>query len=146
MTSAERSLRDHSAVFDGNRPHRLPDRRLLPRGSFQRPLGDNLCGRHSAASGPDVRDDFRLGHGFVLLALWRRQILFGRLFALFLACYGAFRFCIEFVRETPKAYAGLSAYQLMALAMVVAGLAAIALRTGREPASWERWRLAARQG
>ena len=84
--------------------------------------------------------------GFVLLALWKRQILFGRLFALFLACYGVFRFCIEFVRETPKAYAGLSAYQLMALAMIVAGSAAIALRTGREPASWERWRLAARQG
>lgn len=84
--------------------------------------------------------------GFALLALWRRHMLFGRLFALFLACYGAFRFCIEFLRETPKAYAGLSAYQLMSLAMIVAGLAAVILRSGRQPASWERWRLAARQG
>ena len=65
--------------------------------------------------------------GFALLALWRRHMLFGRLFALFLACYGAFRFCIEFLRETPKAYAGLSAYQLMSLAMIVAGLAAVIL-------------------
>ena len=99
--------------------------------------------RHPA---PAYEMIFDWAMGFVLLALWRRQILFGRLFALFLACYGSFRFCIEFVRETPKAYAGLSAYQLMALAMIVAGLAAIALRSGREPASWERWRLAARQG
>jgi len=69
MTSRRTIASHHSAVFDGNRPHRLPDRRLLPRGSFQRPLGDNLCGRHSAASGPDVRDDFRLGHG--ISCSWR---------------------------------------------------------------------------
>jgi len=83
--------------------------------------------------------------GFVLIALWRRQILFGRLFALYLASYGVFRFLTEFLRETPKPYGGLSAYQLMSVAMIVAGLAALVLRSVRQPASWESWKLAARK-
>jgi phosphatidylglycerol---prolipoprotein diacylglyceryl transferase len=83
--------------------------------------------------------------GFVLIALWRRQILFGRLFALYLAGYGVFRFFSEFVRETPKVFGDLSAYQIMALMMIVAGGIAIAARTLRQPASWERWRIAAKE-
>lgn len=88
---------------------------------------------------------FHWGMGFLLIALWRRQILFGRLFAFYLACYGVFRFLTEFVRETPKAYGDLSAYQLMSLAMIVAGLAALIMRTLHQPASWERWRTAGRR-
>ena len=34
---------------------------------------------------------------------------------------------------------GLSAYQLMSIAMVIAGLTAIWLRTARPPAAWQRW-------
>lgn len=83
---------------------------------------------------------FNFAMGFVLIALWRRQILFGRLFALYLACYGVFRFLVEFVRDTAKPYGGLSAYQLMSIAMVVAGAVALAARSGNEPASWKRWR------
>ena len=83
---------------------------------------------------------FNIATGFVLLALCRRQILFGRLFAVYLIAYGSFRFGIEFIRETAKPYDGLSAYQLMCLVMVVAGLWALVARTLREPESWAKWR------
>jgi phosphatidylglycerol:prolipoprotein diacylglycerol transferase len=82
---------------------------------------------------------FQLVAGWVLLRLWRRQILFGRLFAAYLAAYGVFRFLTEFIRDTAKPFAGLSAYQWMSLAMVVAGVAAIVLRSRAQPASWRRW-------
>ena len=82
---------------------------------------------------------FQLAAGYALLVLWRRKVLFGRLFALYLALYGAFRFATEFLRDTAKPFAGLSAYQWMSLAMVAAGAAALYLRSRRQPASWERW-------
>jgi len=82
---------------------------------------------------------FQLLAGWALLRLWRRKILFGRLFALYLAAYGAFRFATEFIRDTAKPFAGLSAYQWMAVAMVVAGVTAIYLRSRRQPESWRRW-------
>lgn len=87
---------------------------------------------------------FHWAMGFLLIALWRRQILFGRLFAVYLACYGVFRFLTEFLRETPKAYGDLSAYQLMSLAMIVAGVVAIVARTVRQPAAWDRWKVASK--
>jgi len=83
---------------------------------------------------------FNIAMGFVLLALCRRQILFGRLFALYLLCYGAFRFLIEFIRDTAKPYDGLSAYQLMCIVMIVAGAWALIARSRRQPASWAKWR------
>jgi prolipoprotein diacylglyceryltransferase len=55
-----------------------------------------------------------------------------------------FRFLTEFLRETPKAYGELSAYQLMSLAMIVAGAVAIIARTLHQPASWEKWKIAGR--
>ena len=85
---------------------------------------------------------FHWAMGFLLIFLWRRQLLFGRLFAFYLVCYGVFRFLTEFVRETPKAYGGLSAYQIMSIAMIVAGGVALVARTIRQPASWQRWRAA----
>jgi phosphatidylglycerol:prolipoprotein diacylglycerol transferase len=88
---------------------------------------------------------FHISMGLLLRALWRRQILFGRHFALYLAAYGVFRYFTEFLRETPKAFAGLSAYQWLALAMIAAGAIALASRTIRQPPSWEQWRTAARQ-
>jgi len=83
--------------------------------------------------------------GFLLIALWRRQVLFGRLFALYLASYGVFRFFTEYFRETPKAYGDLSAYQVMSLAMIVAGLTALIVRSVRQPEHWDAWKLAARR-
>lgn len=100
---------------------------------------DDGIPRHPA---PVYEMMFNIAIGFVLIALWRRKILFGRLFALYLVSYGLFRFCIEFIRETAKPYAGLSAYQLMCIAMIVAGAIAIVTRSRREPASWARWRAA----
>jgi len=88
---------------------------------------------------------FHWAMGFLLIALWRRQLLFGRLFAFYLAGYGVFRFFTEYLRETPKAYGDLSAYQIMSLAMIVAGVAALVARTMRQPAEWQRWKLAARR-
>ena len=73
---------------------------------------------------------FHWAMGFLLIALWRRHVLFGRLFAFYLASYGVFRFFTEYLRETPKAYGDLSAYQIMSLAMIVAGGAALS-RVGR---------------
>lgn len=84
---------------------------------------------------------FQLVAGWVLLRMWRRQLMFGRLFAVYLAAYGAFRFGTEFIRDTAKPFAGLSAYQWMSLAMVVAGTTAIYLRTRAQPEAWRRWRL-----
>ncbi len=83
---------------------------------------------------------FQLAAGWALLALYRRNLFFGRLFALYLAAYGVFRFGTEFIRDTLKPFGGLSAYQLMSIGMVVAGTAAIVLRTRRQPESWNRWR------
>jgi len=82
--------------------------------------------------------------GFVLIALWRRQVLFGRLFAFYLVSYGVFRFLTEFIRETPKDFGDLSAYQLMSLMMIAAGGVALVARTLHQPASWEKWKLAAK--
>lgn len=82
---------------------------------------------------------FQLAAGYALLLLWRRKILFGRLFALYLAAYGVFRFATEFIRDTAKPFFGLSAYQWMSMAMIVAGAAAIYWRGRRQPASWGRW-------
>jgi len=83
---------------------------------------------------------FNFAIGVVLVALWRRHILFGRLFALYLVSYGVFRFLVEFIRETAKPYAGLSAYQLLCIAMIVAGGIALVARSRSQPASWARWR------
>jgi len=89
---------------------------------------------------------FNVAMGFVLLALCRRQILFGRLFALYLVAYGTFRFLIEFIRETAKPYLGLSAYQLLCIVMIVAGAWALIVRSRREPESWAKWRAAGARG
>jgi phosphatidylglycerol:prolipoprotein diacylglycerol transferase len=83
---------------------------------------------------------FQLAAGWALLALYRRNLFFGRLFALYLVAYGAFRFGTEFIRDTSKAFGGLSAYQWMSIGMVIAGSVAIVLRTRRQPESWNRWK------
>jgi phosphatidylglycerol:prolipoprotein diacylglycerol transferase len=79
---------------------------------------------------------FDFAMGYALVALYRRGKLPGRLFAVYMAAYGMFRFVSEYWRETAKAFAGLSAYQWFALALVIAGLASLALRTWRPPAAW----------
>lgn len=89
--------------------------------------------RHPAAI-YEMLFDFVMGA--VLILLHRRGLLVGRLFALYLIAYGVFRFFSEFWRETLKAFAGLSAYQWMSVALVIAGTIAVIQRTRQPPARW----------
>lgn len=82
---------------------------------------------------PLIELGFHLLAGVGLVLLWRRRRLAGRLFAVYLVAYGLFRFGSEFWRVTPKAFAGLSAYQWFALAMVLAGAIALYLRRDHVP-------------
>jgi phosphatidylglycerol:prolipoprotein diacylglycerol transferase len=80
-----------------------------------------------------VEAAFNVLAGIALLLLWRRRLLAGRLFALYLLAYGAFRFGTEYWRVTEKAFAGFSAYQWLSLLMVL--VAAIALYLRRDGTS-----------
>jgi phosphatidylglycerol:prolipoprotein diacylglycerol transferase len=71
---------------------------------------------------------FHLLAGATLIWLLRRGRRPGRLFALYLIAYGLFRFATEFLRVTPKAWEGWSAYQWFALMLVAAGLVSLYLR------------------
>lgn len=73
---------------------------------------------------------FHFISGFALWNLYRRSFLTGRLFATYLTMYGLFRFVTEWFRVTEKAFGGLSAYQWLALVMVLAGIVTIMLRRG----------------
>jgi len=64
---------------------------------------------------------FQLVAFAVCYALYRAKRLRGRVFAAYLASYGVFRFFLDGVRDTPKTVAGFSVYQLLSLAMVLAG-------------------------
>jgi phosphatidylglycerol:prolipoprotein diacylglycerol transferase len=61
-----------------------------------------------------------------LLVMRARHWQRGQHFHLYLIAYGLFRFGHEFLRDTPKPFAGLSGYQILALA--TAGAAVIAYR------------------
>lgn len=68
---------------------------------------------------------------FLLILRWQRQGTFrDRLFFLFLAAYGAFRFLHEWLRDTPKWLGLVSGYQIIALAMAMIG-AVMFVRRGR---------------
>jgi phosphatidylglycerol---prolipoprotein diacylglyceryl transferase len=71
---------------------------------------------------------FQLAIGVLLMALARRRVLHGRLFALYLVAYGVYRFLSEFIRETPHVLAGYSVYQAFCVLMVLAGAVTLALR------------------
>jgi phosphatidylglycerol:prolipoprotein diacylglycerol transferase len=77
---------------------------------------------------PLVEFLFHMTAAALLIALWRRKQMAGRLFAIFLVAYGIFRFVSEFWRITPKAFVGLSAYQWLSMGMVIAGCAALYVR------------------
>jgi phosphatidylglycerol:prolipoprotein diacylglycerol transferase len=74
--------------------------------------------------------------GFIFIQLYRRKLLHGRLIALYMICYGVFRFISEFWRETIKAFDGFSAYQWMSVAMVIVGIIALVVRSYRIPPAW----------
>ena len=82
---------------------------------------------------------FQVAAGLIFLALLRRGLLFGRLFSVYLIAYGAFRFGIEFLRETPKTWGPLSAYQGLCLVMIALGTAFLVKRTLWPPETWKRF-------
>jgi prolipoprotein diacylglyceryltransferase len=70
---------------------------------------------------PFVEGAFQVVILLTILLLRQRGLLRDRLFFLYLAAYGVFRFAHEFVRDTPKLVAGFSGYQLIALGMAGTG-------------------------
>lgn len=86
---------------------------------------DDGITRHPA---PLYEMAFHLAACAVALVLVRRNYLKGCVFSVYLMAYGVFRFGTEFLRETPKTFATLSAYQWLALAMVVLGVSFLAKR------------------
>jgi phosphatidylglycerol---prolipoprotein diacylglyceryl transferase len=71
---------------------------------------------------------FQVAAGVLLMMLEKRGILKGRLFALYLVAYGAYRFLSEFIRETPHVFLGYSAYQGFCVLMIAAGAVTLVLR------------------
>lgn len=69
---------------------------------------------------------------FAVLLLLRKDARFrGRLFFLYLALYGAFRFLHEWMRDTPALAGGLSGYQFIAMVMAVIGIVMF-MKRGRD--------------
>lgn len=64
---------------------------------------------------------FQLTMVVMFVGLRSRPYFRGRLFFLYLAAYGIFRFLHEFMRETPVLAAGLSGYQMTALITALLG-------------------------
>jgi phosphatidylglycerol:prolipoprotein diacylglycerol transferase len=83
---------------------------------------------------------FQLTIGLAFVLMVKRQLLFGRLFSLYLVTYGLFRFLTEFVRDTPKFFHGLSGYQLFSLLMIALGMAFFLKRTITQPPDWNKFR------
>jgi phosphatidylglycerol:prolipoprotein diacylglycerol transferase len=79
---------------------------------------------------------FHLACGLLLIYLYRRKLLAGRLFVLYLVIYGIFRFATEYLRVTEKAFWGYSAYQLFALAMITTGLVFLYIRRHYSTKTW----------
>ncbi|GEM_PF-1879560 len=82
---------------------------------------------------------FHIGCAVVLFVLTRRGVGSGLRLLGYFAAYGAFRFVIEFYRDVPRPFGGLSYYQLLALALGGAGLVATVVRASatRRPAPSE---------
>lgn len=57
-----------------------------------------------------------------VLILRAKSLLTGQHFHLYLLAYGLFRFAHEFLRATPKPFAGVSGYQIIALILAVAAI------------------------
>jgi phosphatidylglycerol:prolipoprotein diacylglycerol transferase len=81
--------------------------------------------------------------GILALGLWhlRDRVRPGVIFALYLILGGLERFLVEFIRRNSDSFAGLTAAQLWSVAMIVGGLAWLAvvarrsgLGAGRQPA------------
>jgi phosphatidylglycerol:prolipoprotein diacylglycerol transferase len=79
---------------------------------------------------------FQIAVGLFFVRLVRRKMLVGRVFAIYMMLYGAFRFATEPLRETPKSLGVLSVYQVLAVVMILLGAASFAARS-RSPVARE---------
>jgi phosphatidylglycerol:prolipoprotein diacylglycerol transferase len=68
-----------------------------------------------------------------LVVMRRKHWQVGQHFYLYLIAYGLFRFGHEFLRGTPKPFAGLSGYQIIGLATAMAAMMAYRRRAQRFP-------------
>jgi len=73
----------------------------------------------------------------LLLRLYRAKALQGRLFAIYVTAYGAFRFATEYLRDTSKVFFEHSAYQWFALALLLFGAVFIYLHNPARKAQRE---------
>jgi phosphatidylglycerol:prolipoprotein diacylglycerol transferase len=74
--------------------------------------------------------DVLVGAAFILIV--KHNAGRGRLFSIYLILYGTFRFLTEFLRETPKLYAGwLSGYQVLSLIAIALGAVFLIARAPR---------------
>lgn len=71
---------------------------------------------------------FHAAIGLAFLVLVRRGLLPGRVFAVYLMAYGAFRFLTEFIRVTPITASGFSVYQYWSVVMVILGVVSYSAR------------------
>lgn len=78
---------------------------------------------------PFVEGAFQVVIFAVILLLQRCGLLRDRLFFLYLAAYGVFRFVHEFMRDTPQIWLGLSGYQFISAATAALGFFMIWRRT-----------------
>lgn len=95
-----------------------------------------LRDRDGIARWPSVQAEMTfLAVMLVLILVWKARGSFrDRLFFIFLAAYGAFRFLHEWLRDTPKWGGAVSGYQIIALAMAVLGVV-MAVKRSREISS-----------
>lgn len=77
---------------------------------------------------PLIEVAFQLAIGVLFIAIVRRRMLHGRVFAVYLMAYGVFRFLTEFIRDTPRTQYGLSVYQFWCVLMIALGAISYGLR------------------
>lgn len=98
-----------------------------------------VCDAHGVARWPAAQVElvFQLAAFAVLFVLRNDVCCRGRLFFLYLASYGVFRFLHEPMRDTPVLVTGVSGYQLIALAMAVLGVTMF-VRRGRAETPYDQ--------
>jgi phosphatidylglycerol:prolipoprotein diacylglycerol transferase len=71
---------------------------------------------------------FQLAAGVTFLGLVRRGVARGRVYAIYMIAYGAFRFATEFLRDTPKPVGVFSVYQGISIVLVGLGVSSFVVR------------------
>lgn len=82
-----------------------------------------IADTHGVHRWPSVQIELLFNVTLFVFALvcWRRRILQGQLFHIYLIAYGVFRFGHEFLRDTPNILGPISGYQIAALCILALG-------------------------